>query len=792
MKRSTYLPATVLAAATVLSMLVVPAFGDDTNRSTATPVRHGRPALSGPEAAIKMQSSAGSPRATAAPRNPDTSGNATLNGTYFIRQIHMTGRDSSGRPTRMRSASGPVVFDGKGGYSFAGFLVDTQVAGGAQQFGTSGQYGVSSSGTMFITSIVDSSDTDFGGVGAAGPNAFIASATEQGSVDILVGIPVTSATTLASLNGTYQAVYIDFLQGDVTKVRNTAFRMSPNGQGGIPTTPIAGYMSNFQNGTVQNQSLQASYSVAATPGPFGSFNFGTANPNQLISGNKPFAVSPDGNLVLSTDVNGFDLLFATRAFSGSNALQSYTGVYYYVTLISDNANLPASVSRTSTNGSINATGRSVSLTHQRLFQVEGFQPAYDNTYDNTAVAFDSTGTIPNSFGNEYLGSGGLTFFGSGGGTFYSMFIGLQAKPFTPSGVYIYPTGVLNAASFQPITNSVAPGEFLTIFGSNMAPDTFPRPGETLPIPLPTNLGGVQVTVNGRNAPMFFVSPGQISFIAPNATGGTASNPEPYASIQVNNNGTKSNIVSLRTGPTSPGIWTAGADGVSIARVQKLPEFSLVSPSNPIRPGDVLAIYCTGLGSVTPPVPDGAAAPSSPLSMVDSLVFVNIDGQNASRLFVGLAPGFANLYQINVTVPKNITPGTNVLLDIETDTHDANVNTTAYNSQALLPTAPLVGNVVVTFNPNPVTAGSDGKWHYTATLQENGGVTVTIKTMVVSGVDLTSSIAAFFGSNVIPANGKRTASLVSTNFTPPAKNVFVFTGVDDKGNAVNWSGTVNFQ
>jgi len=292
--------------------------------------------------------------------------------------------------------------------------------------------------------------------------------------------------------------------------------------------------------------------------------------------------------------------------------------------------------------------------------------------------------------------------------------------------------------------------------------------------------------------MFFVSPGQISFIAPNATGGTASNPEPYASIQVNNNGTKSNVVSLRTGPTSPGIWTAGADGISIARVQKLPEFSLVSPSNPIHPGDILAIYCTGLGSVTPPVPDGAAAPSSPLSTVDSLVFVNIDGQNASRLFVGLAPGFANLYQINVTVPKNITPGTNVLLDIETDTHDANVNTTAYNSQALLPTAPLAGNVVITFNPNPVSASSDGKWHYTVTLQENGGAAVTIKSMVVSGVDLTSSITTFFGSTVIPANGKRTASLVSSNFTPPAKSVFVFTGVDDKGNAVNWSGTVNFQ
>ncbi len=787
MKRLLYVRTATMAAA--LSMSIVPAFSDDVQAGAASQIRRGRPALPGPEASIKMQSYASSPREAAA-KNPDTSGNGTLTGIYFIRQILLTGRDTSGHPKRARSASGPVTFDGKGNYSFAGFLMDTQVGGPAQQYGTSGTYGVSSSGTMYITSIIDNTDTDFGGVGAAGPSAFVASATEGGNVDILVGIPVTAHTTLANLSGTYQAVYIDYLQGDVTKLRNASFRMMPNGQGGIPIAPITGYISDSQFSAVQNQSLQASYSVASNPGPFGSFNFGPANTSQLISGNKPFAVSPDGNLVLATDTGGFDLLFASRAFSGSNPVQNYIGVYYYATLSSDNTHIQDAQS--STSGSINATGTGISLTHQRLFQVEAFQPAYDNTYDTTGLMFDSSGAVPGGLGNEFLGAGGLTFFGSGTNGFYSMFIGLQAKPFTPSGVYIYPTAVTNAASFQPITNAIAPGEYLTIFGSGLAPGTFPRPGESLPIPLPTSLGGVQVTVNGRLAPMFFVSPGQISFIAPSATGGTASNPEPYANFQVINNNAKSNVVSVRTGVTSPGVWTSGADGISIARVQKLPDFSLVSPSNPIRPGDSLVIYCTGLGSVTPPVADGNVALVNPLSMVDAVVFVYIDGQGQRPLFAGLTPGFANLYQLNVTVPKAITRGTNVLLDIETDTHDANLDITAYNSQALLPVAPIAGNVFMTFTPNPVTAGSDGKWHYIATLQENGGSAVTIKTMVVNGTDSSSNIVPFFGSTRIPANGKLAASLVSSNFTPPNKTVFVFTGVDSLGNAVNWSGTVNFQ
>lgn len=749
--------------------------------------------LSGDESFLKSAKArsvlAGLVHDKAAPQNPDTSANADLNGTYFVRQVLLSDFDrSTGRSMRARSVNGLLLFDGKGGFAFTGRLLDSKTGTKSAPYTTSGSYGVSANGTFSMQSLIDSNDTEFGGVGATGPSAIVASATEGGYQDLLVGIPVNPAVSASTLSGPYRAVYIDYLQGDVMKVRDASFTLNPNGSGNMGSVAVSGYAADQGNTLLSQTVASVPYSVSSPAGPFTSLNFGPASPSQLISGSKMTSVSPDGNLILALDPDGFDLMFAVRAYTGSNATASYSGMYYYATLSVDNSD-PKSSSITSNYGSINATGTGVALVHQRSYESDLFQPAVENTYANTGLSLDASGSMTSPAGQQFVGADGQTIIGVGAKSFYSAFIGLHAKPYSGSGTFIYPTAVVNSANFAPVTNAIAPGEYVTIYGAGLAPGIFPQAGETLPSPLPVTLGGVQVTVNGRNAPLYVVTPTQISFIVPYATGGTASAPEPYASIQVNNNGTRSNSVSVRVGYGAPGIWTSGADGISIARAQKLPDYSILSETNTVKPGDTIVIYCTGLGAVTPSVPDGAAAPSSPLSRVAGEAWVYMDGIPVRPSFAGLAPGFAGLYQINAVVPRSVTRGASVPLDIEV--RNQRGVTTAYTAEAKIPIAPSVGEIAATFSPNPVSAGTDGKWRYTITLRETGGLGITLQSVFVNTSDISSRIADFFGSTRLAANGRLAASVIS-GYTHPADEIWKITGVDDLGNQVSLTAAVKLQ
>lgn len=93
-------------------------------------------------------------------------------------------------------------------------------------------------------------------------------------------------------------------------------------------------------------------------------------------------------------------------------------------------------------------------------------------------------------------------------------------------------------------------------------------------------------------------------------------------------------------------------------------FSSVTQANPAAIGEVLQLYLTGLGSVTPGVFDGAAGPASP-SMVDANVNILVDGIQAKIQFQGLAPGFAGLYRVNFNVPGGLAAHTLVYVTIQT-------------------------------------------------------------------------------------------------------------------------------
>src|SRR5579859_1301561 len=74
---------------------------------------------------------------------------------------------------------------------------------------------------------------------------------------------------------------------------------------------------------------------------------------------------------------------------------------------------------------------------------------------------------------------------------------------------VNPQGIVNLATSKAGAG-VAPGELVSIFGTNLAASTVTFSGATVP----TQLGGTQVFFGGLSAPLFYVSPNQINAQVP--------------------------------------------------------------------------------------------------------------------------------------------------------------------------------------------------------------------------------------------------------------------------------------
>ena len=209
-----------------------------------------------------------------------------------------------------------------------------------------------------------------------------------------------------------------------------------------------------------------------------------------------------------------------------------------------------------------------------------------------------------------------------------------------SGPVVNTGGIVNGASFTPGA-PVSPGELASIYGTGFAPAAI---GADV-IPLPTNLNGLSVTVNGELAPLVYANPTQINFQIPwDVPAGSAN----FAVI----NGSQSNTVQAQVVPASPGIFMYNGNRAVVQDGSYL----LVDQSNPAKPGSTVIVYMTGSGPVKPGEESGVPAVAAPLSYVQDSISATLGTTPAHVSFAGLSPGFVGLLQVNVDIPAGLAAG----------------------------------------------------------------------------------------------------------------------------------------
>lgn len=208
-------------------------------------------------------------------------------------------------------------------------------------------------------------------------------------------------------------------------------------------------------------------------------------------------------------------------------------------------------------------------------------------------------------------------------------------------------GTLNVFHRQ-IGGALAPGSIVEIYGSDLA-SVSENPSV---VPLVTSYKGTRVIIAGREAPLYYVSPGQVNAQLPFEL-------DPIAPVQIIVQAgpaiTQPGAIALT--PLNPGV-AAFADGGVIAQHG---DYSPVTADSPAKAGEIITLYLVGMGAPTTPVGTGQPSPGvEPLARAQTLPLITIGGKQAQLHYAGLTPFAVGLYQINVAVP-DLAPGTHAIV-----------------------------------------------------------------------------------------------------------------------------------
>jgi uncharacterized protein (TIGR03437 family) len=308
-----------------------------------------------------------------------------------------------------------------------------------------------------------------------------------------------------------------------------------------------------------------------------------------------------------------------------------------------------------------------------LQPANGFSGVYVTMYDPTGSTIYFSTVIYDPTGNNQIFSSGVDA-DSQGNIYVAGYTSATGLPVTTGAFQTanagghdafiakinIPAPTVSTGGVVPLFSTIStvqPGEWISIYGANLAIGTT----TWIPGSFPTSLGGTSVTIDGKPAFLWYVSPTQINLQVP-ADMNTGSVPV-VVTTAAGAVGTSTVILapfapsfslldSKHVAGIIPRFDGSGAYGGGTYDIVGPTGSSLGYPTVAAKAGDIVELFGVGFGPTIPPVPVGAVF--SGAAATTNAVTLIINKVSVVPSFAGETS--AGLYQLNVTIPPGLGTG----------------------------------------------------------------------------------------------------------------------------------------
>jgi len=251
------------------------------------------------------------------------------------------------------------------------------------------------------------------------------------------------------------------------------------------------------------------------------------------------------------------------------------------------------------------------------------------------------------FPSDVVYSGGKIYIADNGNNVIRLLTPIPSSPQINAG------GVISASEYGA-SSTIAPGDWIEIYGTNLAGNTRSwQQSDFKGSSAPTSLDLTSVTIGGQAAYVYYISPNQVDVQVPSSVG-----PGTQPVIVTTELGT-SNTVNVNVAATSPGLLAPASfkiGGTQYAVAFLANTMTIILPTGaiaglttqPALPGQTITLYGVGFGAVMPNIPAGQIVGG--VNTLSSPVQISIGGMPADVTYQGLAPGLIGTYQFNVVIP----------------------------------------------------------------------------------------------------------------------------------------------